>query len=392
MTERHGGLIPAVPRLARAKFMCGSKRVLRLALAAIAVGHLAFTGANAAPAERPRVYTNQEYIEDVSRPATLPLDDPKAMLAFVLESLPDRVNVYPTESYYYFHFYHGGTRYAGNIRLDFKDRDEGKVHFAYFVEMSEWLKDDKLTYRLFGKEDGVTVERIEPLVYRVSIGNRSVIFALNDLSKVVPPASALGPDDKFLGPVSDESGTRFFLVFNKRLKIFHYVLDETAPVTDELFPGRLTNRILIARRTGFAFYNDHRLNRRILIGVFEGNGSVNNYFDGPFDQLPDSFIKGEELREAIIEADPSQAGKIDRFGGAPDGASRYLIGPYAYYRTEMDLLPIHECATSKDIPRELYPACFVVTERGQEAGETPASEPAPAGKSKRAIKKLPPRK
>jgi hypothetical protein len=311
----------------------------------------------------------------------------------VLASLPDRVNVYPTESYYYFYFYHGGTRYAGNIRLDFKDRDEGKVHFAYFVEMAEWLKDDKLTYRLFGKEDGVTVQRIEPLVYRVSVGDRSVIFALNDLSKVVPPASALGPDDKFLGPVADESGVRFFLIFNKRLKIFHYVLDETIKVTDELFPGRLTNRILIARRTGFAFYNDHRLNRRILIGVFEGNGGVNNYFDGPFDQLPDSFIKGEELREAIIEADPSQAGKIDRFGGSPDGASRYLIGPYAYYRMEEDLLPFHQCAVSKDIPRDLYHACFVVSDHDRSEQSAAAEEvPPPAAPAKNKSRKPPAKK
>jgi hypothetical protein len=370
--------------------MCpGCMRRIAFALAAVFVA--AFTSAVDAN-ERPRVYTNQEYIEDVSRKTALPLDDPKAMLAFVLESLPDRVNVYPTESYFYFHFYHGGTRYAGNIRLDFKDRDEGKVHFAYFVEMAEWLKDDKLTYRLFGKEDGVTVEKTEPLLYRVSVGERSVLFALNDLSKVVPPPSALGPDDKFLGPVADESGIRFFLIFNKRLKIFHYVLDETINVSDELFPGRYTNRILIARRTGFAFYNDHRLNRRILIGVFEGNGSVNNYFDGPFDQLPDSFIRGEELREAIIEADPSQAGKIDRFGGSPDGASRYLIGPYAYYRSEEDLLVFHECAVSKEIPRDLYHACFVVREREAEAEQAAAKEPAPASKSKPVAKKAPAKK
>jgi hypothetical protein len=342
--------------------------------------------------ERPRVYTNQQYIEDVSKDTTLPLDDPKAMFAFVLESIPDRVKVYPTESYYYFYFYHSGTRYAGNIRLDFKDRDEGKVHFAYFVEMAEWMKDDRLTYRLLGKDDGVTVEKLEPLVYRVTLGDRSVVFELNDLSKVVPPPSALGPDDKYLGPVADESGIRFFLIFNKRLKIFHYVLDETVNVADELFPGRYTNRILIARRTGFAFYNDHRVNRRILIGVFEGNGSVNNYFDGPFDQLPDSFIKGEELREAIIAADPSQEGRIDRFGGAPDGASRYLIGPYAYYRSEEDLLAFHECAISKEIPRDLYHACFVIRDRESEAEQSSTPEPAASEKPKPVAKKSAPRK
>jgi hypothetical protein len=316
----------------------------------------------ASAAERPRLYTNEQYIEDISRETELPLDDPKAMLAFVLDGLPPRVRVYPTENYYYFYFFHNGTRYAGNIRLDAKDRDEGKLHFAYFVELTEWRKDDAVNYRVFGREDGVTVEKVEPLVYRVTFGGKSVIFALNDLSKAAPPKSALGPDDQYLGPVFDESGIRFFLVFNKRLKIFHYVLDETIKITDELFPAHFTNRILIGRRTGFAFYNDHRLDRRILIGVFEAGASVNSYFDGPFDQLPDNFLKDDELRQAIVAADPSQEGKIDRFGGAPDGASRYLIGPYTYYRTEEDLRPIHDCAISKDIPRDLYHACFVVRE------------------------------
>jgi hypothetical protein len=178
--------------------------------------------------------------------------------------------------------------------------------------------------------------------------------------------------------VFDESGIRFFLVFNKRLKIFHYVLDETVRVADELFPSRITNRILIGRRTGFAFYSDHRYNRRILIGVFEANASVNNYFDGPFDQLPDNFLKGDELRQAIVAADPRQEGKIDSHGGSPDGASRYLIGPYIYYRTDEDLLPIHECAVSKKIPRELYHACFVVRDDPPlEAGPPPETKPEP---------------
>jgi hypothetical protein len=352
-------------------------RAARLVFAALAAAvHLA--GQPASGTERPRVFTNQEYLEDVSRETALPLDDPKAMLAFVLEGLPGRVKVYPTENYYYFYFYHRGARYAGNLRLDAKDRDEGKVHFAYFPELNEWWKSDEVNYRLFGMDDGVAVEKLEPFVYRVTLGARSVVFELNDLSKVAPPASALAPDDQYLGPVFDESGIRFFLVFNKRLKIFHYVLDETIRVNDELMPARLTNRITIGRRTGFAFYSDHRVKRRILIGVFEGNGSVNNYFDGPFDQLPDNFLKGDELRQAIIAADPTQEGKIDSHGGSPDGASRYLIGPYVYYRTEEDLLPIHRCAISKEIPRDLYHACFVVRDRAPPEDVASEKEPSPA--------------
>jgi hypothetical protein len=345
-------------------------------MAALAAGLLAAAPSLSA-SERPRVYTNEQYIEDVTKETSLPLDDPKAMFAFILESLPERVKVYPTENYYYFYFYHRGTRYAGNIRIDVADRDQGKVHFAYYADLNEWRMDDAVQYNRFGKEDGILVEKIEPLVYRVALGAKSVIFELNDLSKVAPPAGALGPDDRYLGPVFDESGIRFFLVFNMELKLFHYVLDETVPVSDELIPSQITDRILIGRRTGFAFYNEHRLKRKILIGVFETNASVNNYYDGPFDQLPDNFIEGDALRDAILAVAPEMKGKIDRYGGAPDGSSRYLIGPYIYYRTEQELLPVHECATDEKMARELYHACFVVSGGDDDPGEAPAREGQP---------------
>jgi hypothetical protein len=40
-----------------------------------------------------------------------------------------------------------------------------------------------------------------------------------------------------------------------------------------------------------------------MIGAFEGNMRANNYFDGPFDQLPDNFIEGETL----ARRDPERA-------------------------------------------------------------------------------------
>ena len=77
---------------------------------------------------------------------------------------------------------------------------------------------------------------------------------------------------------------------------------------------RAATGILVGKRTGFAYYRDHRLERKILIGVFEQNVRLNNYFDGPFDQLPDNFIEGDTLRQAIIDSDPGLKGKIDRLG------------------------------------------------------------------------------
>jgi hypothetical protein len=155
---------------------------------------------------------------------------------------------------------------------------------------------------------------------------------------------------------------RFFLVFNRKLKVFHYVLDETINIADQLMKLPDTDRVLIGKRTGFAYYRDHKLNRKILIGVFEGNSRVNNYYDGPFDQLPDNFIEGETLRDAILAVDPKLAGKIDRFGISPGGQDRYLIAPYRHYRSDEDLLAFHVCATNKRVPPARYYECFVFDE------------------------------
>jgi hypothetical protein len=334
---------------------------------------LTLAAATAASAgERPRLHTHQSYLEEVTNESALPLSDQKAMLTWVLESLPDRVKVYPTENYYYFTFYNQGVRYAGNIRLDMMDRDEGKLHFAYFEDLQEWKEDAPLTYKVFDASDGVRVEKLDFLVYRVTFGERQVIFELNDLSKVVPPPHAIGPDEKFIGPMFDESGMRFFLIFNPKLKLFHYILDETVKVADQFRPSVNTNRILIGVRTGFAYYLDLRMNRKILIGVFEANSRTNSPFDGPFDQLPDNFVKGDELRDAILAVEPSLEGKIDRVGGSFDGSGRYLIGPYATYRTEDHLYPFHYCATSKSVPSANYYQCFVVE---QEYGGYPVPLP-----------------
>ena len=328
--------------------------------AAFALLLLGADGARAQSAEKPRLYTNEAFVEDATRAASLALKDPMSVFAYVLGNLPARVTVYPTENYYYFQFVHDGTRYAGNIRLDASDRDAGKLHFAYYEDLAEWKAEQGVTHVVLDRAVGVTVEKLAPLVYRVSHAATAVVFALNDLSKVVPPPRAIGADETFIGPVFDESAVRFFLVYNRKLKLFHYVLDETVRVADNFNVATGSDRILIGKRTGFAFYRDHRLDRKILIGVFEGNSRVNNYYDGPFDQLPDNFIEGEALRSIILEVEPSLAGKIDRFGGSPDGSDRFLISPYLHYRTDDDLLVFHRCAVSRQVPADRYYACFVI--------------------------------
>jgi hypothetical protein len=332
----------------------------------------------AAPAlaqEPPKLETNQKYIEELYRHAKAPVGDRRELLRFVLKSLPGRVKVYPTENYYYFSFYSGGVRYAGNIRLDASDRDKGRLHFAYYIDNVDWTEEQPVNYAVMDIADGVKVEKVERFLYRVTAGDSSVLFELNDLSGVRPPEGVLDPDERFIGPVFDESGIRFFLVYNSKLKLFHYILDETVPVPDGLNPIKATDRILLGTRTGFAYYRDIRRERKILIGVYEGNTLANNYFDGPFDQLPDNFIEGDDLLKAILEVAPSLKGTIDRFGGSFDGAERFLIAPYMSYWREEDLVSIHRCATGPQGNGPRYYECFLA-----DAQQPEAPKAAPKGK------------
>jgi hypothetical protein len=326
-------------------------------LTALAVSAVTIGTAAAQDKGLPKLHTNEAYVEEVTQATTLAVHDPMAVFAFVLNSLPDRVKIYPTENYYYFTFMHGGAPYAGNIRIELGDDDKVAVHFTYYQDWSEWREDSPLTHVVLDGSRGVGVEKIERLVYRLSYVGKSVIFALNDLSQVKPPARALAPGEKFIGPIFDESAIRFFLVYNSKLKLFHYILDETVKVADEFFPSRRANRILIGKRTGFAFYRDRRRERKILVGVYEGNYRLNTYFDGPFDQLPDNFIEGETLRQAILEISPGLKGKIDRFGSSPNGEVRFLIKPYATYQTESDLYGVDKCARAR-VRAASYYECF----------------------------------
>lgn len=331
----------------------------------IAALGVALTATAATAQELPRLQTNEAYInEATTHTQTLAIDDPMAVFAYVLNSLPDRVKVYPTENHYYFAFDLNGVRYAGNIKIDAHLRAEGKVEFSYYEDRASWLEDSKATGLALDAPRGVTVEQVEPLAYRLTYRNKSVVFALNDLSQVKPPAAALAPDDQFIGPVFDELGVRFFLVFNGKLKLFHYILDETVNPADVFVAAPVGHgRILIGKRTGFAVYRDQHRDRKILIGAFHDNVTANNYLDGPFDQMPDNFIVGDTFRNAILAVAPDLKGQINRYGSFADGA-RFAIAPYMEYRSPKDLEIFDRCATSRRIPAARYDACFALALEG----------------------------
>jgi hypothetical protein len=326
----------------------------------VAMTLLASMAASGAARAQDRIHlrTNEAEIGEVLRDGGVAIDDPLAVFGAVMRKLPDRVKVLPTENYFYFHFTNNGLVYSGNIRLAAADRDQGKIHIAYSEQPTDWNSDPKIRHAVLGVEQGVTVEKAGLFSYRLGHAGKTVAFDLNDLPGKKPPPEAIKADESFIGPVFDESGIRFFLLFNTRLKIFHFVLDETEPVADQFAPVKGAGPVVLGKRTGFAFYPLD--GRKILVGVDARESRLNTDLDGPFDQLPENFIGGETLRAAIVAADPSVASKIDRLGNLATGGERYLIHPYLPYAQPGDLAVFQGCMASKAVKPADRAACLVI--------------------------------
>jgi len=331
---------------------------LRTLFICIAILNFSLLARPVAASGAPKLETNQSFLEEISRQAEIDFTKPLEVFSYVFGALPADVTVYPTENYYYYSFYDGGIKYAGNIRLDALDRDDGILHFAYFNATTPWNEERISEYRQFKQKDGIKVKKLDNLTYQVTFKKKTVVFHLNDLSEVVPPPEVLQEYDVYIGPVFDESGIQFFLIYNSQAKVFHFILNQNKPVPESYSPARGVPDVIIGTRSGFAFIKDRFLDRQILIGIYEVNSLVNNYYDGPFDQLPDNFLKGNILRDALIDETPEYKGAIDRFGNLGDGTTRALVAPYIHYKSAQDLTIVTKCTAVAGINKVQYYECF----------------------------------
>jgi hypothetical protein len=323
---------------------------------------------SAAEAGQLKLHTNQQMIEELLESNDLDIKNPNTVFEAVFDVLPSKVIVYPSESYYYFTFPYKGIIYAGNIRFDAWDQFDGKVHFAYFPEYTYWTKPLDAVYKKLGPDDGLKVTQVNKFLYKITYKGKTVDFELPDLSNVKPPPNMLRPDEVYIGPSWDESGVQFFLIFNRTAKTFLYLLNDN-PKMDQYDASTLSPAVTVGIRTSFVFYKDKLVDRQILMGDFIGNTILNNYFDGPFDQLPDNYVQGNTLLDAILEIEPGMKGeKADRYGADPTGEFRYGITSYKYYGELAELKPIVDCAT-KDNDPAIYYKCFDATKANEEEAE-----------------------
>jgi hypothetical protein len=122
----------------------------------------------------------------------------------------------------------------------------------------------------------------------------------------------LAANEKFLGPIFDESGIlRFFFVYNSRLKIFHYLLDETVRVADDLYAATGTDRILIGDEPALPSI-------ATIMSIAKSSLACTRQFTReqlfrrPVHQLPENFIQGRSCgRRSWRPTRASKAKSID---------------------------------------------------------------------------------
>lgn len=273
-------------------------------------GVILFSG----PSGDVEVALNQKFIEGQKqelKEVSLNLENVDEVFDYIFAHLDSEVMVYPTENYYYFIFKSNGKEYWGNIRLAVGERDRGILNFVY------WNLPE-VHYKKYGASDGVVIKKINDFRYSVSRGGREVIFNLNQIEQRPPKLTKLKSDEIFVQRTFDESGVGFFLIFNKTIPSFLFILDEERELPENFL-----------ERSGYIFSVDKNNNRKVLTGVIEENVSRNNYYDGPFDQLADNYIKGPEFKNYIEAVYPALKGKIDNYGHyLEDENNRVAITPY----------------------------------------------------------------
>lgn len=295
---------------------------------------VAGTETAAFPPTPPAFLTNDAFITGLY--TDFDLEDVEAVFRHAFAQLEDHVTVYPSEGYYYFRFPMRGLTVRGTFHLSAHNRDEGVLGFGYIGEIEDAPHGRYLEMpgrdHDFGPVDGLEMRRVDPFTYTCTWEGRTVVFHLHDPGLEPPAAHQLADDEEYVGTGFDESGLRFHLVFHRTLERLFWILDEGNFVPEAM--TLLHPDVVRGARTRFVFYLDRELERKILIGVHASEVSYNTWYDGPFDQLPDTYVQlGKiDLREYLARHVGLDPDGLDRFGHFLGQVGRRVpVAPYRFY-------------------------------------------------------------
>ncbi len=316
-----------------------------------------------APDSNPGIFIPNEDIIDGFYETNLNLSNDTEVFRYVFSNLKDEVIVYPTENYYYFRFPYAGKVIWGALALSATERDNGTIGFGYSEHSEDTTNLDGLARigggKEFSEKDGIIVKKINDFKYSVAFEGKTVVFNLYDIGLNLPKKANLTEDEIFVGPVFDEAGMKFFLIYNEAVPHVYLVLNEDGYVPETF--AQLTNKIVIGERTGFAFYVDDEYNRKILVGVKGEHTLKNDWYDGPHDQMPDNYVYTGQIPDyqKYIENAYRLKGKIDKYGNYLDEKGvRVAVAPYKVYFSEKDLYDLQFCEHGANLTRSEFYECI----------------------------------
>lgn len=248
--------------------------------------------------------------------------DRRAVIRQVLQHTPATAVVYPSEQYYYFKLYAGHRLISGNLR--FCDAQQGLVHFGYFDQHDgQFLETGTI-------RDGVNGEvELDGQRVRLVFEGIERTFELHQSWKS-SQGLKLEPNETLVSGILDESGYCFWLIYHPQVRRLYFVLNESRLPErhHEIVSGGA--RFLIGQQSRFVFFVDPASRRKILVGVQEQQIRENNYFDGPFDQVPPDL----PLKPILEHIYPyvKERGGIDQHGNfLRERHARVAISPYSKY-------------------------------------------------------------
>jgi hypothetical protein len=217
------------------------------------------------------------------------------------------------------------------------------VEFGYY-DLNNYVRENEGNggfVRLTSSSE-LKIDAPDPFTRHLTYGGKTKTFKFYRVGWKRPDSLHLPSEHEYVGTGMDESGIRFHIVENLKTPHLMFVLDEsvTVPEVFKVLPNS-KNRLIIGTRSGFVFLNDPDPSVRLLVGVNARNVRRNNYYDGPFDQLPDLYVDQTRMGQRLERSYPMYAGKIDRYGNFlsdPNDGSRVAVVPYTIYESEQELV------------------------------------------------------
>ncbi|HVZ40582.1 MAG TPA: hypothetical protein VHI13_14980 [Candidatus Kapabacteria bacterium] len=361
------------------------RRARTMTLAAVVIGGSILAGVLLVRAARqpqsprpPRgiLYTNESFINGLYQNENLL--SVRDAFRMVFESLDDEVTVYPSENYYYFRTAIRGKTYAGALLLAADKLDSGVIGIGYSQVHEDRLsgrgKEPITISHTFGPVDGVNVEKQDDFSYAVTYHGKRVVFNFFKEDVRPPKKLKLLPDEQYVGPCFDESGLRFAIIFNQTTKHLYWILNEDGFLPEDFTP--VAPNVVEGDRTEYVFYMDSVTNRKLLVGVNAFNTAANNWFDGPFDQMPDNYVRTGQvnLRKYLALDLGIPESRMDRFGNMTGrNDRREFVAPCSIY-FDLSELRFIDTIRAQNLPPSQFFSRITAARFGTPPEWKPASE------------------